>query len=658
MMSLAERQMPAAVAPVLRLSDAREVPGYAYGLRAPGAVARIGLEDPSYWQAVARCAQERLASELPLDLSKAPEHSSRDDGAGVLSSMARLIQALQEASGLPATGAARVLALPSAGPAASRVDKQWLLAVPSLVPRVALEALRWTVDYMNDLASKPDDAASSDARKADLQRLLGRLRRYAPGGTNNRCFIGAAYQLNIPCMPLPGGVFQYGWGRRAQWLDSSFTETTSNISTRLARSKMITNALLRQAGLPVPAQVPVGTLDEAIAAATKLGYPVVLKPANLDGGVGVSAGLESQDEVRKAFERARKHSSALLMEKQIEGRDYRVYVFRGRAFSAMERVPAAVTGDGVSTVRALVDQVNLDPRRGEQFWMPMSRIEIDEEALELLAAEGLTPDCVPAAGRFVQLRRAANISSGGTPRRVFDEMHPDNARLCERAAQILRLDLAGIDLLMPDITRSWREVGAGICEVNAQPQLSGATAPESYAQVLGELVPKQGRIPSAIVLTGHAEATLAEEVANLLAQRNLCVGTSSAAGLRIGAQCIRAGRGNAFRDTRMLLIDPSVDALVIATDGREFLANGLPLDRFDVLAIAGWTAEGKGRAGAATRLRSMLALLEAHCAGEVLVARDDPAAAVAAGIFKGKRLRMTNSAHELSARLAAALLAL
>src|SRR5690606_29500602 len=131
------------------------------------------------------------------------------------------------------------------------------------------------------------------------------------------------------------------------------------------------------------------------------------------------------------------------------------------------------------------------------------------------------------------------ISSGGTPRRVFDEMHPDNARLCERAAQILRLDLAGIDLLMPDITRSWREVGAGICEVNAQPQLSGATAPESYAQVLGELVPKQGRIPSAIVLTGHAEATLAEEVANLLAQRNLCVGTSSAAGLRIGAQCIR-----------------------------------------------------------------------------------------------------------------------
>ncbi|HWK51572.1 MAG TPA: acetate--CoA ligase family protein, partial [Steroidobacter sp.] len=552
MTSLAKVQAAPGATPALKIDGVRQVPGYVHGLRASSVVARVSCDDPVYWRAVAGRAQASLASHLSLDVSM-------DEAGEALSCLAKLIEALQDTAGFPAVGAARVLALPAQkGSTASRGRKQWLLAVPSLAPAAALEALLWTLHYLNELASQPDVRELSDEQRADLQRLLQRMSRYAPSGFNNRFFIGAAYELDIPCTPLPGGVFQYGWGRRAQWLDSSFTEATSNISSRLARNKMVTSALLRQAGLPVPAQQSVKTLDEAIAAAKTLGYPVVIKPADRDGGLGVSAGLQSPSELSTAFERASKHSSQLLIEKHVEGRDYRVYVFRGRAINAMVRVPGSVTGDGVATVRSLVAQVNLDPRRGDHFSAPLARIELDQEALELLGAEGLTPDSIPAEGRFVRLRRSANVSTGGMPSAAFDRIHPDNARLCERAAQILRLDLAGIDLLMPDIARSWQQVGAAICEVNAQPQISSVALPETFARLMGELVEMRGRIPTALVLGGESSTVIVQQTADWLTERNVCVGTSSAAGLRIGAQRIRAERGSAFKDTRALSIDPSV----------------------------------------------------------------------------------------------------
>ncbi|WP_157995594.1 ATP-binding protein [Peristeroidobacter soli] len=643
MVASAEVQASLVATPVLEVSGIRQFPGYVYGLRAPCVVARIGFEDSALWRAVAGRALESL-SHLSLD--------GNDAGAApvdVLSCLTRSIQLLQDASGLPDTGAPRVFALPS---------KQWLLAVPSLAPAAALEALLWTARYLNELASRAEGESLSEDMQAELKRLLERMNRHAPGGANNRFFISAAYRQGIPCRPLPGGIYQYGWGRRAQWLDSSFTQSTSNISTRIARNKFVTNALLRQAGLPVPAQKAVRTLEQALQAGRDLGYPVVMKPTDRDGGVGVSAGLRSQSELRAAFDRARKHSPNLLVEKHLEGRDYRVYVFRGRAIAAMMRVPGSVTGDGVNTVAALVAQVNLDPRRGGHLSAPLVRLELDEEALGLLAAERLTPESVPAAGCFVRLRRSANVSTGGMPTPVFDQMHPDNARLCERAARALRLDLAGIDLLMPDISRSWKQVGAGICEVNAQPQISSVALRETFDLLMHELVEKRGRLPVGLVLTAGLDAAIVQEAADMLAQRNVCVGASSGAGLRIGAQRIRSSRGSVFDDAHTLLIDSSVEAVIIGTDGAELLSSGVPIDRFEVLVISGWslTAEGDTRIAAA-QLRSVLTLLAPHCEGEVLVVRDHLAASVAASVFGMKRLRFVAATDELPAALARAVFA-
>jgi len=657
MIPSSKMQAPVVIAPVLQIQQARRIPGYVHGLRAPSVVARISVEDPVQGRAVAQRARQALSSLIPIDVPTHVGATPGGDAADVVACLAQLIRALQEAAGLPQAGAARIVPLSSkSGAAKLQASRQWSLAVPGIATGATLEALQWTVFYINDVAARPAGDELSDDMRAGLRRLLKGMNRHAPPGSNNLFFMQAAYRMRIPCVPLPGMVFQYGWGRRAQWLDSSFTQASSNISTRLARSKVVTNSLLRQAGLPVPAQIAVWTLDQAVSAAEALGYPVVVKPADRDGGAGVSAGITTESELHTAFERARSCSPNLLLEKHIEGRDYRVYVFRGRAIAAMVRAPASVTGDGANTVSTLVARVNVDLRRGGYPSAPLTRIELDAEALELLAAQELTTDSVPEAGRCVLLRRSSNVSTGGMPTAVFDRMHPDNARLCERAAQILRLDLAGIDLLMPDITRSWKQGGAGICEVNAQPQISSVASRETFALLMSELVEQQGRIPVALVLAVGPDTALTEEASDLLAQRGLCVGTSSSAGLRIGAELIRAGRGRAFKDTHTLVIDPSVEAVIIATDGAELLAHGLPLDRFDVLVIAGSAAASQHDGAADERLRSVLRLIKPHCLGEVLAAVDQPAAAIAADVFGAARMPMTSKAEELPAALARALL--
>ena len=164
--------------------------------------------------------------------------------------------------------------------------------------------------------------------------------------------------MGIPVLTLPCDVYQMGWGRRSRLFRSSITDSTSAIATAWAKDKRATNALLRRAGMPVPAQTPVPSLVAARQAAQAWGYPVVLKPASLDQGVGVEADLPDEPALCAAWERAVRHGSPLILEQHIRGEDYRVYVVMGEVVAVAHRVPAQVTGDGVSTVAALVAELN------------------------------------------------------------------------------------------------------------------------------------------------------------------------------------------------------------------------------------------------------------------------------------------------------------
>jgi cyanophycin synthetase len=643
------RAEPAAPAPkFLRIQQMRHVPGFLHGLRAPSVEARLAVMPWSGWVHLASRGLTLLEEQLPAaagarmpELATAPR---RSPSAGILHRLVRVVHGLQQAAGLPHLGDAWLVASPAPKDKAAK-SEQWTLAVPGLAPAAVAEALAWVVQWLDRRSPEAMQWSARDGEQ--LAALLAGMGRSGARGFNNRYLLEAAHAQGIPWQALPGGVFQYGWGERSAWMESTFTQATSSISSKAARNKAVTAAMLRQAGLPAPVHRIVRTEEAAIEAATAIGYPVVVKPLDQDGGVGVSAGLQDEAQVRSAFARARTHAENLLVEKHVDGRDFRVWVFNGKAVGAMERVPGGVTGDGVHSVQELVAIANRDPLRGHQDWSVLSALELDEEALELLAAGGIDPASVPAAGRFVRLRRAANISSGGTPVDVFAQLHPDNARLCERAAAALRLDLAGIDLIIPDIAKSWRETGAGICEVNAQPQISAVAAAHLFPQVLSRLVRAKGRIPVALVVgAADAGASVVGGVAAMLARRGVRAGAVGEGGVMAGEDCLSPTRGALLADVRCLLLDQGVQALVVHAEAKDLVTGGFPFDRFDVLAVA----EGVG-----AELTTLFGQAALHCSGDVLMPHDHPAVAAAREAFGAQRVQMLASPAALPAALDAAL---
>jgi cyanophycin synthetase len=463
----AERQPPSSV-PVaatiqyVRLARLVAWRGCVPGLRQPAALADFQLMTPAPDEVVQVCTRiaERALSGLPT-LPKFPEFARRPD----LEFVVRAAWALLQEARWPLFDPVAIVRRRT--PDEDRVR----VVFPSLHDRtqgihLALEA---AVNLLHDVAAQStEENVAVTALKAQVKAL----RAYAPSGMNTLNFLEASHAQGIPWARVAHNVYQYGWGAKGRWLHSSFTDQTPVIAATIARDKRLAASVLHRAGLPVPQHVNVRTLDEALEAAEQLGYPVVVKPADLDGGVGVFTFLESSAAVRDAFTAASRFSPNLIVQQHIIGNDYRLQVFQGEVFWATHRKPAGVTGDGMHSVRELVKQVNADPGRGPVDSRGLKWIILDDETDAWLARQKLDLDTVPENGRFVRLRGAANVTMGGTIEPVLEVAHPDNVALAVRAARVLRLDLAGVDLLIPDIRRSWHETGAAICEVNAQPEMS------------------------------------------------------------------------------------------------------------------------------------------------------------------------------------------
>lgn len=593
----------------LRLESTRSVPGHLHGLAQPALVAQVWLSRPPaaglgqrLLAALAphlpaapeppRGTQEAPAADAP---SLSPAELEAWDAQQLLQAVASLVGQVQEAAGLTVLAPAQLLPLGG---------RRWSLVLPGPAPEAAREALAWTASAVHALLLEPSRHEPAPdqldpPRVAGLASMLKRLARLAPGGSNPRHFLRTAHALGMPVVPLPGRVFQFGWGRHARLFRSSLSDATGAVATAWAKDKRATNLLLGMAGLPVPAQVEVLSLAAAIEAAKAMGYPVVLKPGQLDQGLGVEAGLMDEAELRPAYQRARQHAQALLLEKHVPGNDYRVYVVQGELVAVAQRIPAQVVGDGVASVEALVAQTNQArlsaPERGAQA----KPIVLDDEALALLSRAGLATGSVPARGQPVALCRSANVSRGGRSVDVTALVHPDNAALCVRAAALLRLDIAGLDLLMPDIARSWREGGAAFCEANAQPQMGGAH-PWIFGHILRRFVPGRGRIAAVLVLGDGSASGLARAIVARLAGAGLQAGLAEGAGVAL------------LESSRAALIDPGLGAIVVHTDGAGLADTGLPLDRFDVLAVGCWPLPLAQQA-------QRLALVAPHLAGTALV---------------------------------------
>ena len=403
-------------------------------------------------------------------------------------------------------------------------------------------------------------------------------------------------------------MVQFGHGRWQQRIQATTTGRTSNIAVELASDKEETNSILRDLGLPVPEQRIVRSATEAVRAAGRIGYPVVVKPLAGNHGRGVSINLRTPDEVRVAYDKAREHGRTIVIESHIEGFDHRLLVINGELVAGAKRVPGHVVGDGKHTIEALVETVNEDPRRGVGHEKVLTRLEFDHQAERMLAKCGYDRNTVPEKGEVVYLRLTANLSTGGTAIDVTDIIHPDNREMAIRAINAIGLDIGGVDFLTRDISESYRDAGGGICEVNAGPGFRMHVAPSEgtprdvAGPVIDMLFPpdRPSRIPIAAITGTNGKTTTARMLAHILKLSGHTVGLTSTDGVYIDGKLSVPGDMTGPVSAQMILRDPSVDVAVMETARGGMLRSGLGFQECNVVACLNVTADHLGLRGIET----------------------------------------------------------
>ncbi len=474
---------------------------------------------------------------------------------------------------------------------------------------VGKEAGRLALALLEHLLPAELRSARAPAEDWDFATERDEFIRYAQRralGPSTASLVRAAEERKVPWLRLNRySLVQFGYGRNQTRIQATTTSKTSNIAVELAGDKEETNQVLRDLGLPVPGQMLVYSVEQAQRAAERLGMPVVLKPLSANHGRGVSINLRTPDQVAVAFEKAREHGRTVIVENHLEGLDHRLLVINGVLVAAAKRVPGHVVGDGQRSIEELVAEVNSDPRRGVGHEKVLTRIEFDHQADRLLGQRGYDRQTVPPEGEVVFLRSTANLSTGGTAIDVTDQIHPDNREMAVRTVKAIGLDIGGVDFITTDISRSYREIGGGICEVNAGPGFRMHVAPSEgqprdvAGPVLDMLFPPgtESRIPVAVITGTNGKTTTSRMLAHILKLKGYTVGQTSTDGVYIDGKLSVPGDMTGPTATRMVLRDPSVDAAVLEVARGGLLRAGMGTEACDVAACLNVSSDHLGLRG-------------------------------------------------------------
>ena len=412
-------------------------------------------------------------------------------------------------------------------------------------------------------------------------------------GPSTGSIVNAAVARGIPYRRLTeGSLVQFGWGAKQRRIQAAEVDTTSAVAESIAQDKDLTKTLLQAAGVPVPTGRPVRDADDAWAAAQQIGLPVVVKPQDGNQGKGVTVNVATREQMDAAF-KAAEAIGAVMVEKYLPGGDYRLLVVGKKLVAAARRDPPHVIGDGLRTVRELVDRVNADPKRGDGHATSLTKIRFDDIAIARLRAQGLEPQSVPRKGERVLLRNNANLSTGGSATDVTDDVHRDVAARAVAAAQMVGLHICGVDVVCESVLRPLEEQSGGIVEVNAAPGLRMHLTP-SYGKgrnvgeaIIGHLYGPgdDGRVPVVAVTGTNGKTTVTRLIAHLLATSGLRVGMTNTDGAYVQGRQIDSGDCSGPRSARNVLAHPDVDAAVFETARGGILREGLGFDRCAVAVV-------------------------------------------------------------------------
>jgi cyanophycin synthetase len=489
----------------------------------------------------------------------------------------------------------------------------------------------------------------------ELERDLADLRDLHASsslGPSTETIVTEADARKIPWMLLSArSMVQLGHGVHQQRIQATLSSNSGILGVELACDKEGTKTILRDSGIPVPRGTTIQYFDDLEDAIADVGgYPIVIKPLDGNHGRGITIDINDWDHAVEAYDFAAKESKSrsIIVERFYRGSDHRILVINGKLVAVAERIPAHVIGDGQNTIEELIKITNQDPKRGEGHANVLTKITLDKTALDVLARQGYKLDSVLEVGKIAYLRATANLSTGGVAVDRTDDIHPENIWLMERVAKVIGLDIAGIDVVSPDITKPLREVDGVIVEVNAAPGFRMHVAPSRglprnvAAPVLDMLFPpgKPSRIPILAVTGTNGKTTTTRLLAHIYRQTGKNVGYTTTDAIYINEYLVEKGDNTGPYSASVILKDPTVEVAVLETARGGILRSGLAFDTCDVGVVLNVAADhlGLGDINTIEQMAKVKAVVAevVSAQGYAVLNADDPLVAAMAENVKAK----------------------
>lgn len=478
------------------------------------------------------------------------------------------------------------------------------------------------------------------------------LQANAALGPSTQTLVTEAEARNIPWMPLSArAMVQLGYGVHQKRIQATITDYSGILAVELACDKEATKTILLDAGVPVPRGTTIQFFEELESAIADVGgYPIVIKPLDGNHGRGITIDVNSWEDAEEAYDLASKESKtrSVIVERFYKGSDHRLLVINGKLVAVAERVPASVVGDGQHTIEELIAITNEDPRRGEGHDNVLTKIKVDKTSLAILDKQGLRLETVLDKGEVAYLRATANLSTGGVAIDRTDEIHPQNLWMAERVSKIIGLDIMGIDVVTPDISKPLQEVDGVIVEVNAAPGFRMHVAPSQglsrnvAAPVMDMLFPPDtpSRVPIVAITGTNGKTTTTRLTAHIYRQTGKVVGYTSTDGVYIGDYLVEKGDNTGPFSAAMILKDPTVEVAVLESARGGILRSGLAFDSCDVGIVLNVAADHLGLGDINTieqmaQVKGVIAEV-VHPDGHAVLNADDPLVAAMAEKVKGK----------------------
>ncbi|WP_013322882.1 cyanophycin synthetase [Gloeothece verrucosa] len=471
-------------------------------------------------------------------------------------------------------------------------------------------------------------------------------------GPSTETIITEAEARKIPWILLSArAMVQLGYGIYQKRIQATLTTSSGILAVELACDKEGTKTILQDAGIPVPKGTVIQYLDELEEAIKDVGgYPIVIKPLDGNHGRGITIDINSWEQAEEAYDLASAASKnrSVIIERYYKGSDHRILVINGKLIAVAERIPARVIGDGHSTIQQLIEITNQDPNRGEGHDKVLTKITVDKTSLGVLSRQGYTLESVLKEGEIAYLRATANLSTGGIAIDRTDDIHPENIWIAERVAKTIGLDIAGLDVVTPDITRPLREMDGVVVEVNAAPGFRMHVAPSQglprnvAAPVLDMLFPPGTpfRVPIISITGTNGKTTTTRLTAHIYRQTGKVVGYTTTDGVYVGEFLVEKGDNTGPYSASMILKDPTVEIAVLETARGGILRSGLAFETCDIGVVLNVAADHLGIGDIETveqmaKVKSVVAEI-VNADGYAVLNADDPLVAQMAKRVKGK----------------------